>query len=73
MRHRNLNHEDFSLTAIDDIISRGRMADWLELRDATKTDPALIDKIKKVCAQYIHDPSMQRHHLWNLYAKEHAN
>lgn len=34
MQHRHLNHQRFSLAAIDDIIARGKWADWVELRAA---------------------------------------
>ena len=28
MRHRHLNHEDYTLAAIDDVSARGLWADW---------------------------------------------
>jgi len=34
MLHRHLNHQTFTLAAIDDVIDRGDKADWLELRRA---------------------------------------
>lgn len=31
MKHRHLNHEGYTLAAIDDILERGRLADWTPL------------------------------------------
>jgi len=31
MKHRHLNHEAFTLAAIEDILSRGSMPDWAPL------------------------------------------
>ena len=32
MLHRYLNHERFTLAAIDDVIARGRQSDWFDQR-----------------------------------------
>ena len=32
MQHRHLNHQRYTLAAIDDVIARGRWADWADLR-----------------------------------------
>jgi hypothetical protein len=45
MLHRHLNHERMTLAAVDDIIVRGKMGDWLELRKAVLADRALAEKI----------------------------
>jgi|GEM_PF-1293601 len=34
MLHRHLNHSEWTLAAIDDVIARGRLDDWKQLRDA---------------------------------------
>lgn len=44
MLHRHLNHQRFTLAAIDDIISRGQWQDWVELRRAVLSGPALLDE-----------------------------
>ncbi|UHD16086.1 hypothetical protein [Thiocapsa bogorovii] len=49
MIHRHLNHQGFTLAAIDDLISRGRWRDWAELRQAVLADRALLDKVERVC------------------------
>jgi hypothetical protein len=71
MQHRHLNHQDFSLAAIDDIIQRGRWDDWAELRTAVLAEPVLLDKVERVCRPYLADPYAQRHHFWMQYVKEH--
>ncbi|MDR1489020.1 MAG: hypothetical protein LBS65_00810 [Desulfovibrio sp.] len=68
MLHRHINDtQPFSLVAIDDIISRGSLADWIELRDALIANPDLAASIQRVCANYIHDPTEQRYHFWNFF------
>ena len=64
MQHRHLNHEGYTAAAIDDVIARGRWADWAALRQATLDDPRLLDRIERVCAAQIDDPYAQRHHFW---------
>jgi hypothetical protein len=39
LKHRHLDHEDFTLTAIDDILERGNLADWLPLLREVAADP----------------------------------
>jgi hypothetical protein len=72
MLHRHLNHQRFTLAAIDDVISRGRWRDWAELRRAALSDRALLDKVERVCRPYVNsDPYAQRHHFWMHYVEEH--
>ena len=70
MYHRHLNHQNFTLAAIDDCISRGVLKDWRELREACKEDPLIPEKIKKVCLSRIQDPYQQRYHLWFNYVQK---
>ena len=58
-----------SLAAIDDIIDRGGVSDWRELKARADADSSLLTKIVRVCAAKIADPYAQRYHLWNRYAK----
>jgi hypothetical protein len=53
MKHRHLN-DNVGLTsaAIDDVLDRGSLADWLELRDAAKRDRSIADKIVTVCRSH---------------------
>ncbi len=71
MLHRHLNHQRYTLAAIDDVISRGSMEDWLEMRRAVLGDRALLEKVERVCRAHIADPYAQRHHFWMNYAKKH--
>jgi hypothetical protein len=50
VRHRHLN-DDVGLTAaaIDDILDRGSLDDWLMLRDAAKNDKTIADMIVHIC------------------------
>jgi len=68
MEHRHLNHHDYTLAAIDDIISRGGRRDWAALRDAARADAAILCRILRVCAAHRGDPSAQRYRLWSHYA-----
>lgn len=56
MCHRHLNHNEFTLAAIDSVIERGSAEDWLELREATRTRPELIAKIARVCEAQRNNP-----------------
>lgn len=67
MEHRHLNHQRFSLAAIDDVISRGRRQDWAALRQGMLDDTALMKKIRQVCQAKIVDPYAQRYHFWMNY------
>ena len=73
MQHRHLNHERYTLAAIDDVILRGKWRDWAELRKAVLQDRSLLDKVEQICLQYIADPYAQRHHFWMNYVKKHRN
>lgn len=71
MQHRHLNHEMFTLAAIDDIIARGKRPDWVDLRRAALGDPDLMQKILLVCRANCDDPHAQRYHFWKHYAEIH--
>jgi hypothetical protein len=70
MFHRHLDHQRFTLAAIDDVISRGQWGDWVELRRAIQADGALLDKVERVCRPYVSGPYAQRQHFWMRYVKE---
>lgn len=71
MEHRHLNHQRYTLAAIDDVISRGRWDDWAELRRAVLSDRTLLDKVERVCRPHLSDPYAQRYHFWMHYVEEH--
>ncbi|MCC7409636.1 MAG: hypothetical protein IT442_16345 [Phycisphaeraceae bacterium] len=70
MEHRHFNHQQSSRVAIDDVIARGKRADWEALRRALLADRALADKIRAVCQPQIVDPYAQRYHFWMHYVSE---
>jgi hypothetical protein len=39
MNHRHLNHQNFTVSAIEDILARGRMPDWVPLITAIRAAP----------------------------------
>ena len=49
MRHRHLNHEHFTLAAIDDVIARGKRQDWMELRSAVLAERSVAGRVLRVC------------------------
>lgn len=71
MRHRHLDSQDFSLAAIDDIIDRGLVDDWLDLREAALSDNNLMQNVLRVCRAHVDDPYAQRYHFWKHYAERH--
>jgi hypothetical protein len=71
MIHRHLHHQELSLAAIDDVISRGKRKDWEDLRLAILANPAFLEKIQQVGRVHIADPRAQRYHFWMHYAEEH--
>jgi len=73
MKHRHLNHQRYTLAAIDSIISHGLWKDWADMRRAILVDHTLLDKIERICQQYIADPYEQRYHFWMHYVKKHRN
>ena len=70
MIHRHLNHQKYTLAAIDDVIARGRRPDWEVLRKALLADRSLAEKIKKVCQPHLDDAYAQRYHFWDHYVQD---
>jgi hypothetical protein len=70
MVHRHLNHQEFTAAAIDDIIARGRRADWEELRKAVLADGSLAEIIGTICQPHLSNMYAQRYHFWNYYVGE---
>ncbi|MBU2852959.1 hypothetical protein [Acidithiobacillus ferriphilus] len=71
MQHRHLNHQQFTLAAIDDIIARGGLEDWRDLRIAVLSDKAIMDKVKRIADSRTNDPYAQRYFFWKHYAEAH--
>jgi hypothetical protein len=71
MLHRHLNHEQYTLAALDDVIGRGKRADWAELRSVALEDRVIMEKILRVSLAHAEDRFAQRYHFWRRYAEEH--
>lgn len=69
MLHRHLNHSDWTLAAVDDVIARGRLDDWKDLRDVAVKRADVQARILRVCAEHLADPYAQRYHFWNFYVR----
>lgn len=69
MLHRHLNHQDYTLAAIDDVIANGRRSDWADLRRALLADRSLRAKVLQVCEARVTDPYEQRYHFWKGYVE----
>jgi len=69
LKHRHLNHENFTLAAIDDIIAHGKNEDWAKLRLALINDRLIREKIIRICQAYADNPYAQRHNFWIQYAQ----
>ncbi len=72
MEHRHLAHDAFTLAAIDDIIARGRLAEWAALRLAMARDDAVRAKVRRICEANRGDASAQRYRFWSHYAQGQA-
>ena len=71
MLHRHLNHEQYTLAALDDVIDRGKRKDWAQLRSVALEDPRVMEGILRVSLAHAADPYAQRYHFWRLYAEQH--
>lgn len=70
MQHRHLNHNEYTLAAIDDIIQNGTPKDWVELKNAIDKDKSLLEKIEKICQHNIGgEYSQHRYYFWKNYVE----
>ncbi len=70
MQHRHLNHTGYTIASIDDIIARGKRADWAQLKDVLDSRPKEIKpKILAACNAYAQDSHAQRQRLWKIYVE----
>ncbi len=69
MLHRHLREGGLTLAAIDDIVVRGRLDDWLGLRAALRADPALAGRALEMFRRRQSDAgASQRYSFWVHYA-----
>jgi len=69
MVHRHLNHDRYTLAALDDVIGRGQRRDWAQLRSAALRDRELMEKILRIAEAHAQDAYAQRYHFWRQYAE----
>ncbi|MCS6847519.1 MAG: hypothetical protein RMN52_07385 [Anaerolineae bacterium] len=70
MQHRHLNHSDYTLAAIDDVIEHGNLRDWVELARAVLRDDTgrLREKVQRICRARMAD-NPQAYRVWQLLAE----
>jgi hypothetical protein len=51
MRHRHLTHDGLTVAAIEDILARGKLPDWVPLAEAIRADPMgdVAEKTRALC------------------------
>lgn len=72
MDHRHLDHDSFTLPGVDDIIRRGGWRDWVALRRAAVGDPAVRERIHRLCVAAERDleaEGAQRLTFWKKYVQ----
>lgn len=66
MPHRNTDDRSFTLAAIDDLIDRGRLKDWLELRDAVTADAEIAARTRRIVDAHSYERN-QRYSFWRVF------
>lgn len=70
MFHRHIDPKGWTLAKIDDVIGRGDLAAWLELRDALGADAGLLPKIRKIASHgAVHGEDIDAYHFWLNYTE----
>jgi len=69
MLHRHLNHERYTLAAIDDVIARGKRRDWANLRRAVLDDRGVLESVLRITRARASDRHAQRYHFWRQYVE----
>ncbi len=70
MWHRHLTEAATGTApSIDDVISRGKWRDWVDLRNYAREHPESLSVIERVCAPHVADPKEQRYIFWNEFVR----
>ena len=70
MFHRHIDPKGWTLAKIDDVIGRGDLAAWLELRDALGADAGLLPKIHKIASHgAVHGEDIDAYQFWLNYTE----
>ena len=64
MQQQHITSAEISVAAIDEIVKRGSLEDWCELRAAALSDPEVLAKLEQVARRRIGDRSAMRCFLW---------
>ena len=65
MEHRHITPQGLTLTAIDDVIDRGGLSDWVDLLDAVRSDPRVAADVQRVAAHGSrHAEAANRYYSW---------
>jgi len=67
MQHRNMDCDQFNLATIDDIIDRGKLRDWIELREACRVSLKIRDMVLHVCHHHNNYDFSVRYNFWIVY------
>jgi hypothetical protein len=70
MKHRHLNHEEYTLAGIDDVINCGDRKDWAEMRKDALGNPVVMEKIHRIFqARPGKDPEAdaRRYGIWRRF------
>lgn len=73
MDHRHLDTPGFTLAAIDDIIGRGSLRDWVELDVAASSDAGIMEKVRTVVTARSGDESSINHDFWRTRVRKERN
>lgn len=65
MTHRHIDPKGWTLAKIDDVIGYGGLPAWLELRDAVRSDPSLLPKIRRIASHgATHGEDIDAYRFW---------
>jgi len=65
MTHRHIAPKGWTLARIDDVIGYGGLPAWLELRDAVRSDPSLLPKIRRIASHGAkHGEDIDAYRFW---------
>lgn len=73
MLHRHLDAPGYTLAAIDDVIERGMLDDWLDLAQAVRDDPDVKARVRRIVRARTGEQSTIHHAFWRsrlLYLDE---
>ena len=64
MLNHHITPDEISVAAVDEIVKRGSLEDWCELRAAALSDPEVLAKLEHVARSRTGDRSAARCFFW---------